>query len=323
MSCGGENSRAAFSASAPQAGGVLVVMAIIRVLAAAALLTMAAADPDVVSFPSYASLQRASRSAPEAEYELARADARFEMLKLTYPSDGLRVVAFVYRPLRAAAPLPVIIYNRGSYVRNDAAPELLPAFHRLAAAGFVVVAPMYRGSEGAEGRDDMGGADLADLMNVQSLITTLPYADRTRLFLYGESRGGMMVLQALRDGFPARAAATFGAFTDLGAYLSSDPAAATVARQIWPDFERNQAAILERRSAVRWAERIRTPLLIMHGGADRGVNPSHAIELASLLQHAGHPYELLIVAGAGHTLQPFQSDRDEHAVRWFRRHLGS
>jgi len=300
-------------------------MAIIRALAAAALLTVAAADPDVVSFPSYASLPRASRSAPEAEYELARADARFEMLKLTYPSDGLRVVAFVYKPssVAPAARLPVIIYNRGSYVRNDAAPELLPAFHRLAAAGFVVVAPMYRGSEGAEGRDEMGGADLADLINVQSLITTLPYADATRLFLYGESRGGMMVLQALRDGFPARAAATFGAFTDLGAYLSSDPAAATVARQIWPDFERNQAAILERRSAIRWAERITTPLLIMHGGADRGVSPSHAIELASLLQHAGHSYELLIVAGGGHTLQPFQADRDEHAVRWFRRHLSS
>lgn len=244
---------------------------------------------------------------------------------MLYPSDGLRVVAFVYRPssATATAPLPVIIYNRGSYVRNGAAPELLPAFQRLAAGGFVVVAPMYRGSEGGEGRDEMGGADLADLMNVRSLIATLPYADSTRLFLYGESRGGMMVLQALRDGFPARAAATFGAFTDLDAYLAADPAATAVAHQIWPDFDQDRAAIVERRSAIRWAERITTPLLIMHGGADRTVSPSHAINLASLLQHAGRSYELLVMAGGRHGLQPFQVERDEYAMRWFRRHLGS
>ena len=72
---------------------------------------------------------------------------------------------------------------------------------------------MYRGSEGAPGRDEMGGADLADLMNIRAVIASLPYADATNTFLYGESRGGMMVLQALRDGFEARAAATVGAFT--------------------------------------------------------------------------------------------------------------
>ena len=101
--------------------------------------------------------------------------------------------------------------------------------HRLADAGFVVVAPMYRGSEGAPGRDEMGGADLADLMNIRAVIASLPYADATNTFLYGESRGGMMVLQALRDGFEARAAATIGTFTDLDAYLKEDPQVAAIA----------------------------------------------------------------------------------------------
>ena len=40
-----------------------------------------------------------------------------------------------------------------------------------------------------------------------------------KIYLYGKSRGGMMTYQALRDGFPARAAATVGAFTDLEAML--------------------------------------------------------------------------------------------------------
>ena len=83
--------------------------------------------------------------------------------------------------------------------------------HRLTDAGFAVVAQMYRDSEGAPGRDELGGADLADLMNIQPVIAALPYADAGQMFLYGESKGGMMAPQALRDGFPARAAAVVGA----------------------------------------------------------------------------------------------------------------
>ena len=254
-------------------------------------------------------------------YERARTDTRFELLKVTYRSDDLPVVAFIYRPKAANDKRPVVVYNRGSYVRQNAARELLVPLHRLADAGFVVVAPMYRGSEGAPGRDEMGGADLADLMNIRAVIASLPYADATNTFLYGESRGGMMVLQALRDGFEARAAATIGTFTDLDAYLTEDPQVAAVAPQILPGFEANRDEVIERRSAVRWADRISAPLLIMHGGNDASVAPSHALQLAGALQSAGKPYELAIVAGARHVMDPYEAERDERAIRWFRRHL--
>ena len=84
-------------------------------------------------------------------------------------------------------------------------------FTDLQIAGFSVLAPMYRGSEGAEGQDEMGGADLqCTLMRVVALADELPSVDAQDLYLLGESRGGMMVLQAIRDGFPARAAAIYG-----------------------------------------------------------------------------------------------------------------
>src|SRR5688572_10865490 len=94
-------------------------------------------------------------------------------------------------------------------------------------------------------------------------------------FLYGESRGGMMVLQALRDGFEVRAAATVGTFADLDALLAEDPQVAATASQILPGFEANRDAQIERRSAVRWADRISAPLLVMHGGKDTSVSSSH------------------------------------------------
>jgi dipeptidyl aminopeptidase/acylaminoacyl peptidase len=290
-------------------------------------------DIEAIALPSFAELLAGPRSPTEGEsccsdanraaYERARTDARFELLKLTYRSDGLRVVAFVYRDKTTTERHPVIVYNRGSYIRQNAAPDLLVPLHRLAESGFVVVAPMYRGSEGAPGRDELGGADLADLMNVSGLIASLPYADVANVFLYGESRGGMMVLQALRDGFAARAAATIGTFTDLAALLHESPPTAALAPQVLPDFEEHRDAHIERRSAIRWVDRIAAPLLIMHGGNDTDVSPVHSLQLAAALQRAGKPYELAIVEGARHVMDPYEAERDDRAIRWFRRHVSA
>ena len=131
-----------------------------------------------------------------------------------------------------------------------------------------------------------------------------------------------MALQALRDRFPARAAAIVGVFTDLEQYLKEDPNAAALAPKIFPDYETSRAAVIERRSAVRWADRITAPLLIMHGADDTSVNPAHALQLATALQRSGKRFELVIAAGAKHVLDPFEAERDERAIRWFRRHLG-
>jgi dipeptidyl aminopeptidase/acylaminoacyl peptidase len=237
-------------------------------------------------------------------------------------SDSLQVFAYVYAPLNAPRPLPCIVFNRGSYVRGEFAAEHVASFHRLAGAGFVVIAPMYRQSGGAGGHDEMGGADLDDLLHVAALARARPEVDADILFLYGESRGGMMVLQALRESFPARAAAVYGAFTDLGALLDSAPRMKQVANQIWPDYAARGAEIRSRRSAIEWADRIDTPLLLLRGGRDGDVSPLHALCLASRLEELGKRYELIIRADANHVMTQWRAERDAHAVEWFRRHLG-
>jgi len=221
-----------------------------------------------VSLPAYEADAGAQQASDAAAYEAARADARYVMERFTYLSDGLTVGAYLYRPrvLRVGHRLPIIVFNRGGYVREDFAGEMLAMAHRYADAGYIVVAPHYRGSAGGEGRDEMGGADLDDLMNLAPVLARIEGGDASRVYLAGESRGGMMAYQALRDGFPARAAAVWGAFTDLAPVIESGPQA-RYAPMIWPDLAENREAIVARRSAMQWAERIRTPVLIMHGGA--------------------------------------------------------
>jgi dipeptidyl aminopeptidase/acylaminoacyl peptidase len=278
-------------------------------------------DQRPVTIPDYATVPKIQRYATADEYDAARRDPRFRLTRVSYESDGLTVFAYVYGPAATpAAPLPVVIFNRGSYTWKEFAGEYLTTFHRLASAGFVVVAPMLRGSGGADGRDELGGADLADLFNTTALLRQLPYVNADQVFMYGESRGAMMTYQAIRDRYPMRAAAVYGGFTDLGELVASAGKFADAAAMIWPDYAERKAEIIQRRSAVQWADRFATPVLIMHGGADNELPPSHSLALAAKLQQLGKPYELVIRSGANHVMTQWRAQRDAHAIEWFERH---
>jgi dipeptidyl aminopeptidase/acylaminoacyl peptidase len=259
------------------------------------------------------------RYADSTAYEAARSDSAFEARRWRYLSDSLEVVAFVVRP-RGTAPRPAIVYCRGSYIQQDMAPSFLPLLHRLARAGYFVVAPQYRGSEGGEGRDEMGGADVEDVLAAIRLVAAQREVDRRAVYLYGESRGGMMTFQAIREGAEVRAAATVGAFTDLDTLFRDDERSAALAPQIWPDYATRSTQIALRRSAARWADRIRVPVLILHGGGDERVRPRQSERLAAALSRAGTKHELRVVPGGSHTLGERSAYRDSLVIRWFRAH---
>ncbi len=279
---------------------------------------------DTVTLPAFTDLTSPSSVelySSDIEYEVARTDSDYIFERLTYEVDGLDVVAFVYRSTIDTKPRPTVIFNRGSYIRDDAAPEYLTLFHRFAVAGYTVIAPMYRGSEGAPGHDEMGGADLNDLMAIPKLIAGFPSVDSDNLFLYGESRGGMMVLQALRDGFPARAAAVFGAFTNLEALVKSKPQYGPMADLIWPGWKTKEDTIFPLRSAVKWADKINAPVLIMHGGNDQSVPVEQSLNFAKQLDNHDKPYQFIIYAYDNHVLTENSVKRDSDTSFWFAKHM--
>jgi dipeptidyl aminopeptidase/acylaminoacyl peptidase len=274
-----------------------------------------------VSLPEYGGERGIQWAASREDYAAARADTRFVMEQFTYQSDGLTVGAYLYRPRqRAAGPSPVIVFNRGSFTRpNGFAGEMLVMAHRYAEAGFIVVAPHYRGSNGWEGRDELGGADLHDLMNIAPVLARIEGADVSRVFLAGESRGGAMVYMALRDGFAARAAAVWGAFTDLEQSLAPDSPQAQYAPMIWPDLATNREEIVQTRSALRWADRINTPVLIMHGGADEDISVDQSRRMDAELTRLGKTHAFRVFDGEQHVIGRRGAERDAEAVAWFRR----
>jgi dipeptidyl aminopeptidase/acylaminoacyl peptidase len=279
------------------------------------------------SFPPYEQALQTTNIkdyASKDEYQRAIEDNGFVFEKLKYMSDGLKVTAYLYRPARVEnRKLPVIIFNRGSLIRGDIAPELISFFHGLAKEGFVVLAPMYRQSDGSEGRDEMGGGDVNDLMHVVPLAKSLAFIDMNNLFLFGESRGGVMTFFAIKKNFPANAAAVFGAFTDLEVLIKDRPEVykPQMLNQLWPNFDSRKDEVFKSRSAVHWPETLGVPLLIMHGGADWSVNPSQSLTIAQKLQSLGKTYELVIYAGDGHILSRNRQDRDRRTIAWFKKFM--
>jgi hypothetical protein len=100
-------------------------------------------DVRPVTVPAFDAESGLQWSSSREEYDAARADERYSFEQFTYESEGLTVGAYLYRPRkRSASPLPVIVYNRGSYTRPTGfAGEMLVMANRYGQAGFVVIAP--------------------------------------------------------------------------------------------------------------------------------------------------------------------------------------
>ena len=117
---------------------------------------------------------------------------------------------------------------------------------------------------------------------------------------------------------PIRAAAVVGAPTDLEQGLKENSGLLQFARTTWPDFEARKAEHIRERSAVLWADKLDTPLLLMHGGADAAVSRRQIMELAQKLDDAGKLYELIIYAGDDHGINTNAEDRIRRTIDWFK-----
>ena len=243
-----------------------------------------------------------------------------EYYSITYWSDGLRITGFFGRP-KAEGVYPAVIYNRGGYGEIGALEgwEIVP----FVETNYVAVASQYRGNAGSEGRDEFGGSDINDVINLVSLLEQLPYVDPERIGMMGHSRGGMMTYLALKhdtifNRYNIKAAATVGGVSDLFMCYHSHPV-------FYESLFGGGPLVLpdeyKTRSATYWPELINVPLLIQHGEADNRVSIQQSSRLAELLEKAGNSVVFIIYEGDDHELTAHDGGLPE-ALRWFPRYLG-
>jgi len=107
---------------------------------------------------------------------------------------------------------PAIIFNRGGNgelgritdngqpCRGMANTSCLDVVDLLlfAKAGFVVIASDYRYQGATVKRDEWGGVEVDDVLNLVPALKSLDFVDPGRLFMLGLSRGGTMAYLAIK-----------------------------------------------------------------------------------------------------------------------------
>lgn len=229
------------------------------------------------------------------------------LAKLTYGSQGLRVKGYWVAPC-ADGPLPGLVYCRGGI--RSVGMVRLPRIVSLARRGYAVFAPFYRGNDGGEGRDEFGGDDRHDLYNAIRLLRGMPGVLDDPVVTIGFSRGAIMAMLAAKECEGVGPVIVWGGVSDLLLTYEERVDLRRMLKRV-VGHPKKDADRYRDRSPVCWADRIRTPVLIVHGSDDEHVGVEHAYRLADALQAAGKRYAMHIYKGRGHA---FPQEEEEQAI---------
>ncbi len=236
-----------------------------------------------------------------------------------YKSQGLRVAGYMALPKRLTAKTPCVIYNRGgSFDFFKLTPRfVIGRLAQYASWGYVVIASQYRGNDGGDGRDELGGAEINDVLQLRNVLRAVPRADVGRIGMVGGSRGGMMTYLALAKVRWIRAAVTMAGLADVVRNVKMRPGM----REIASKAHSAKPADFRSRSAVLWPEKFsrKTPVLLMHGTGDWRVTPLDSLDLSKKLYAAKVPHRLIIFEGADHGLREFRAEAALQTRAWLDR----
>ncbi len=184
-----------------------------------------------------------------------------------------------------------------------------------AAQGYVVALPNPRGSTGFgqkfvdEISGDWGGKCFDDLMKGVDYLEKLPYIDKERMAAAGASFGGYMM-----DWFQGNTNRFKTLITHCGVYNFESMYAMT--DELWfdewehggPPWGKNRHSY-EKHSPHRYAQKFKTPMLIIHNDLDFRVPVSQGHELFTTLQRLRIPSKFINFPDEGHwVLKPKNSE---------------
>lgn len=231
---------------------------------------------------------------------------------ITYKArDGLDIPAYLTLPLgRAPSKLPLVIMPHGGPydVRDEGDFDTEVQF--LANRGYAVLQPEFRGSGGygkafyEKGEGQWGRAMQDDLDDGMDWLAKLGTIDPARVCLVGSSYGGYAALWgAVRNPERYRCAASFAGISDLKRQLKFQ-IEFKVSKRYRKDWQKTVQGAdtfdLTTVSPLFTIDRLKTPVLLVHGDKDQRVPYKQSKLYADALQAAHKPYEFVTLKGEGH-----------------------
>lgn len=249
--------------------------------------------------------------------------------------DGQRVEGLLTYPLDyvpgTRAPLVVQTHGGPMWSSRFGFPDWEDYKLVLAATGYMVLDPNYRGSSGYGEpflRDMVGHyfheADKDVLAGVDALIAR-GLADPEKLVAMGWSAGGHMTNWLVTTTTRFKAAASGAGATDwISMYGQSD---VRTYRTPWfggtPWGKNAPLGLYLEQSPVAHVAGARTPTLLLVGEKDVRVPTAQSVEMLRALRGSGVEAELLVFPGEPHTLKTprHQLHKVNSEIAWFERHL--
>lgn len=201
----------------------------------------------------------------------------------------------------------------------------------LAARGYALLSPNYRGSTGygdAFMTDLVGHeneVDVADILAGVDAMVARGVADRDRLGVMGWSNGGFLTNALIAADGRFRSASSGAGVIDQTLQWAIEDTPGHVINFMNGKLPWQDGALYLKSSPLYGLRGARTPTLIHVGADDERVPQAHARALYRALKfYLGVPTELVVYPGAAHGLSTYTHRRAKLAwdLAWFERYLG-
>jgi dipeptidyl aminopeptidase/acylaminoacyl peptidase len=268
-------------------------------------------DPADVRPEAFASLTHVWERTPLKPADLVPAeDFRWRA------DDGLEIQGWLYRALGELRGTIVYVHGGPTWHSQD---WINAQIQFLAACGFHVLDPNYRGSTGfsrtyreAIKARGWGGDEQADIRAGIEALSAAGIAEPGRVGITGTSYGGYSAWWAITH-FPAgivAAAAPICGMTDLVVdYETTRPDLRPLSEEMMGGTPGDVPQRYRERSPLHAVENIEGRLLIVQGLRDPNVTPENVRVVRRALEDAGVPYELLAFEDEGHGIHRPENQR--------------
>ncbi|MGI9248171.1 MAG: S9 family peptidase [Woeseiaceae bacterium] len=243
--------------------------------------------------------------------------------------DDVMVGSMLLKPpgFREGVRYPTIANVHGGPVAQDGY-EFDSTSQALAAQGFLVVNPNYRGSSG-RGREfsraiyaDWGNLEIQDIHTVMDKLVAEGLADPKRLGIGGWSYGGINTNAAIATDTRFAAAFSGAGVSNFIAGYGTDQYIRQYEDELGLPWE-SPESYFKLSYPFLHADRIETPTLFMCGEKDFNVPLINSEQMYQALRTLNVPTQLVIYPGEYHTLTKpsYIQDRLERMIEWYARYL--
>ena len=299
-------------------------------------------------FPLSIEFQRA-KSYPGSDFVIEETlpnGTNYKQYIASYKSDGLKIYGLLSIPNspQPEGGYPAIIFNHGYIAPSEyrTTERYVAYFGTLAASGYVVFKPDYRGhgsSEGTASGAYFSPDYLTDVMNALSSVEKLEYVNKDKIGMWGHSLGGFLTLRAMVISNHIKAGVIWGGV--VGSYQdmyeewwskrrNPNPTSA----QINPNNRPSRQAFMTKYgqptkdnefwnaiSSTTYIGDVSGPIQLHHGLSDETVPDALSKRLYDEMKAAGKEVEYFTYEGNDHNISQSFSTAMNRSVEFFDKYL--